>query len=93
MRGVLPQVDFHAVFITRFDEQRLGFLRIVFIALNRCVMTVTDSRLFKFLDQNGNADVDDGEVTAIATFEGVSNAIVITDKFVIDFSASGGSGF
>jgi hypothetical protein len=53
----------------------------------------TDSRLFKFLDQNGNADVDDGEATAIATFEGVSNAIVITDDFVIDFAASGGSGF
>jgi Ca2+-binding RTX toxin-like protein len=45
----------------------------------------TNSGVFKFSDQNGNADVDSGEVVAIAILENVSDATVITETFVTDF--------
>jgi hypothetical protein len=45
----------------------------------------TNSGVFKFSDQNSNADVDSGEVVAIAILENVSDATLISETFVTDF--------
>jgi Ca2+-binding RTX toxin-like protein len=45
----------------------------------------TNSGVFKFSDQNGNADVDSGEVVAIAILENVSDATVIFVTQTTDF--------
>ena len=59
------------------------------INANDSFFYVTDdglnSGVFKFSDQNGNADVDSGEVVAIAILENVSDATVITEDLVTDF--------
>jgi Ca2+-binding RTX toxin-like protein len=45
----------------------------------------TNSGIFKFSDQNGNADVEGDEVVAIAILENVSDATLITEDLVTDF--------
>ena len=45
----------------------------------------TDTGVFKFSDQNGNADVEGDEVVAIAILENLSDATFITEDLVTDF--------
>jgi hypothetical protein len=45
------------------------------------------SRLFQFADANGDANIDSGEVTGVATFRSVFDATDITASLLTDFAA------